>query len=312
MTTFIELAPHAFYLPGAVNVGVAATAAGDAVLIDSGGDKDYGRAIRKAVAAAGLTVRAIVNTHSHADHYGGNDYLVRNLGREPVSPLSRFSVPVWAPTFEEAILRYPFLEPMYLFGGAAPLKGLQNKWLMAKPSPVDHVYDADDGQLEIAGLRLTLHRTDGHAVRQVAIGHGPVCYAADAFFGPDVLAKYEIPFTHDVAGQIAALRALIDWPYDWFVPGHGDPVRRVDLPAAVERNLDAIHRAATLVRRAVGAAATTSEVVHAVTGALAAPPGTLSTYFLMHSCVLAYLAHLTDQGAIEPVVEGGALRWQAR
>lgn len=304
MTRLIELAPHAFYLPGAVNVGVAATAAHDAVLIDSGGDKDYGRAIRKAVEASGLTVRAIVNTHSHADHYGGNDYLVRNLGGAPV--------PVWAPTFEEAILRYPSLEPMYLFGGAAPLKGLQNKWLMAKPSPVDHVYDADDGLLEIAGLRLTLHRTDGHAVRQVAIGHGSVCYAADAFFGAEVLAKYEIPFVHDVAGQIATLKALLEWPYDWFVPGHGEPVRRADLPATVERNLEAIRRAAAIVRRAVGSFATTSEVVHAITGALATPPTTLATYFLMHSCVLAYLAHLTDQGEVEPVVEGGALRWQPR
>lgn len=304
MSQLIELAPGAFYLPGAVNVGVAASPSGEAVLIDSGGDKDYGRAIRKAVEAARLTVCAIVNTHSHADHYGGNEYLVRNLGKAPI--------PVWAPEFEEAVLRFPYLEPMYLFGGAAPLAGLQNKWLMAKPSPVDHVYTADAGSLEIAGLRLTLHRTDGHAVRQVAIGHGSVCYAADAFFGAEVLAKYEIPFVHDVAGQIATLRAMADWPYDWFVPGHGAPVARADIGAAVATNLEYIERAAKLVRLAVGSFATTSEVVHAVTAQLATPPATLSTYFLMHACVLAYLGYLTAGEVIEPVVEGGALRWQSK
>lgn len=304
MSQLIELAPRCFYLAGAVNVGVVASQAGDAILIDSGGDKDYGRTIRKAVTAAGLTVRAIVVTHSHADHFGGNEYLVRNLGSDPL--------PVWAPTLEEAILRYPYLEPMYLFGGAAPPKALQNKWLMAKPSPVDHVYDADDGELEIVGLRLTLHRTDGHAVRQVAIGVGPVCYAADAFFGAEVLSKYEIPFVHDVSGQIATLKALTDWPYDWFVPGHGEPVRREDLPETVERNLGAIEQATRMVRSAVNSAATTSDVVHAVTTALTNPPTTLSTYVLMQSCVLAYLAYLTAQGEIEPVVDGGILRWQAR
>ncbi|HYN90110.1 MAG TPA: MBL fold metallo-hydrolase, partial [Ardenticatenaceae bacterium] len=276
---------------------------GDALLIDSGGDKDYGRAIRKAVDGRDLTVVAIGNTHSHADHYGGNEYLARNLGPA--------SVPIWAPTFEEAILRYPYLEPMYLYGGAAPLKGLQNKWLMAKPSPVDHVYDADDMTLEIAGIRLALHRTDGHAVRQVALGFGPVCFAADAFFGSEVLAKYEVPFTHDVGGQIRTLQALESWPYDCFVPGHGEPVRREALGATVRQNLDAIKRAARLVRRAVGSFATTSEIVHTVTASLASPPANLSQYFLMQSCVLAYLSYLVERGEIEPVLEAGALRWQS-
>lgn len=302
MTTLSQLAPDAFYLPGSVNVGVAAGGDGGAVLIDSGGDKEAGRAIRRAVEGAGLTVHAIVNTHSHADHYGGNEYLVRNLGTAPV--------PVWAPEFEAAVLREPYLEPMYLFGGAAPLPDLRNKWLMAKPSPVDHLYSADDELLEIAGLRLALHRADGHAVRQVAIGHGPVCFAADAFFGAEVLAKYEIPFVHDVAGQLATLDALLAWPYDIFVPGHGEPVRRADLPATVASNRAAIERASEMVRRATDPFATTSEVVHAVTAQLRNPPANLSTYFLMHSCILAHLAYLVAQGRVATVVEGGALRWQ--
>ncbi len=160
----IALWKDAWYLPGAVNVGVVADGAGQALLVDSGGDKDYGRAIRKAVEGAGLRPVAILNTHSHADHYGGNDYLARNL-----------DLPVWAPAFEEAVLRYPYLEPMYLFGGAAPLAALHNKWLEAKPSPVDHVYEVEEGPLVVGPFEVMRHVTSGHAVRQVAIGVGPVC-----------------------------------------------------------------------------------------------------------------------------------------
>jgi glyoxylase-like metal-dependent hydrolase (beta-lactamase superfamily II) len=295
--SLVRLASDAYYLPGGVNVGVITNSAGEALLLDTGGDKDYGRTIRKAVEEAKLRPAAILNTHSHADHYGGNDYLARNL-----------NLPVWAPVFEEAILRYPYLEPMYLYGGAAPLAGLRNKWLEAKSSPVDHVYEVEDGPLSVGPFEMMRHVTSGHAVAQVAIGFGPVCYATDAFFGSEVLAKYEIPFVHDVAGQLATLDRLLSLPYDIFVPGHGEPTTNV--AEAVESNRAYIRRTIEWVHAAVGDGATTSEVVHGVTGRLEAPPSNLSTYFLMHSCVLAYLSYLTVQGQVAPIVEAGALRWE--
>lgn len=294
--SLIELAPHAYYLPGAVNVGVLGNAAGEALLIDSGGDKEAGRQLRKVLEAARLRPLALLNTHSHADHYGGNDYLARNL-----------SLPVWAPEIEEAVLRYPYLEPMYLFGGAAPLPELRNKWLEGKPSPVDHVYTVEEASLQVGPFTLMRHDASGHAVRQVAIGVGPVCYAADAFFGAEVLAKYEIPFTHDVAGQLATLARLPALPYEIFLPGHGEPTR--DIAGAVAANRAAIERTREWVRVAVGSGATTSEVIHAVTARLENPPSTLSTYFLMHACLHAYLAYLCNVGEITAEVERGVLRW---
>jgi glyoxylase-like metal-dependent hydrolase (beta-lactamase superfamily II) len=300
VSSIIELADGAGYLPGAVNVGVVATADGGAVLIDSGGDADYGRTIRKSLQDRGFALRAIVNTHSHADHYGGNDYLVRNLG-----------VPVWAPVLEEAILRYPYLEPVYLMGGAAPMPEMLNKWLMAKPSAVDHVYDTADGALDVAGVRLAVHRADGHAMRQAAIGYGSVCYAADAFFGPEVLDKYEIPFAHDVAGQLTTIERVPGWDYEWFVPGHGKPVPREEIEGVAARNLEAVRRASDIVRETVGDS-TASDIVHAVTSRLKTPPANLSTYMLMNATVLAHLVHLAREGGVEASVESGKLVWRKR
>lgn len=299
MAELVELADGAFYLPGRVNVGVVVGASG-AVVIDTGGDRDYGRAIRRALEGRGVRLAAILNTHSHADHYGGNDYLLRNVAR----------VPVWAPVVEEAILRYPYLEPTYLFGGAAPPEGLRGKWLSGPPSPVDHVYDTADGVLEVAGVQLRVHRADGHAIRMAAIGYGPVLYASDAFFGPQVLEKYEIPYSHDVAGQLATLARIPSWPYEWFVPGHGAPVPRAEIEAVVAHNERAIERASALVLDALAEGPrATDEVVRAVTSHLRTPPQDLATYFLMHATVLAHLSYLAERGAVQAVVEEGDLRW---
>ncbi len=300
MRELVPLGENCAYLPGGVNVGVVWAPDGRAVAVDTGGDRDAGRDLLRAVEGRSLRLVAVVNTHSHADHYGGNDYLLRQCPQ----------LEIWAPVLEEAVLRYPYLEPFSLYG-ARPPQALQNKWLMARPSSVHHTYDTLDGELEVAGLRLRVHRADGHAVRQAAVGWGSVCYAADAFFGPEVLAKYEVPFTHDVAGQLATLKRAESWPYEVFVPGHGPPVSREHLPAVLEANAQAVRRATERVRAAVGGGATSDEVVHRVARALRSPPATPSTYFLLRSTIMAHLAYLLDAGEVQCVVEAGVLRWFA-
>ncbi len=289
------------YLPGAVNVGVVWGPDGRAVAVDTGGDRDAGRHLLRAVQARSLRLVAVVNTHSHADHYGGNEYLLRQVP----------DLEVWAPVVEEAVLRYPYLEPFSLYG-ARPPEPLQNKWLMARASAVHHVYDTVDGELEVAGLVLRVHRADGHAVRQAAVGFGGVCYAADAFFGPEVLDKYEVPFTHDVAGQLSTLQRLRTWPYEVFVPGHGSPVPRDLLPRVVDANEQAVRRTTERVLEAVGPGATSDEVVHRVAAGLRNPPANPSTYFLLRSTVMGHLAYLLEAGRVDWTVERGVLRWTPR
>ncbi len=301
MPELVVLREGCGYLPGGVNAGVVWGTEGRAVAVDTGGDRDAGRNLLRALESRSLQLVGVVNTHSHADHYGGNEYLVRQ----------RPELEVWAPVLEEAVLRNPYLEPFSLYG-AQPPAALQNKWLMARPSPVHHVYDTADGELEVAGLRLRVHRADGHAVRQAAVGYGAVCYAADAFFGTEVLWKYEIPFTHNVAGQLDTLARAESWPYEVFVPGHGPPVSREQLFEVLEANVRAVRQATERVHSAVGSGATSDEVVHRVARTLRSPPANPSTYFLFRSTVMAHLAYLMETKEVEWTVEQGTLRWARR
>ena len=287
-----QLSDRVYRLPGAVNVALVAHR-GRAVIIDSGQDDSYGRRIRQALEALELTPAAIVNTHAHADHYGGNRYL-----------LKRFELPVYAPPFERALMANPRLEPIYLFHGASPIAELTGKWLLAPASRSDRLLEP--GPLEIAGIDLEVLDTSGHAHVHRSILVDDVLIAADALFGTAVLERYPLPFAQDVSGQIDSLLRLRGLAPALVLPGHGEPAS--DHEALVERNLDTIAGAADAVATACSGAGTEA-ILAATCRALGIDIGDLPRYYLNLCTVAAYLSHLRSQRRIDVRLVDGAPRW---
>lgn len=296
--SLIPIAGRAYYLPGANNLGVVANAAGEAVAIDTGLDKDSGRALRKALDGAGLRLRAIISTHHHADHVGGNDFLLRNLP----------GVEVWAPPLEAALIQYPELEPIYLYGGARPIAALLGKWLLSKGSPVHHLIQG--ATLSVAGITFDVLPTPGHSPGQVALAVDGVCFAADGVFGAAVLAKHSVPFAHDVAAQLASVERLGTTSYAYYLPSHGSLVGAADLDAQlIEPNRRAIAGARSAVLAALAEPADLATIVDRVCVQLSHTLAGLPQYFLFSSTVAAYLSWLEAEGVAAVVLEGGRPTW---
>ena len=289
---FAQLSEHVYYLPGAVNCAVVVNG-GEAVLIDTGGDKDYGRALRKVCDALNVSPVAVLNTHSHADHYGGNDYLLR-----------QFEMPVYAPEFEAGILQSPYLEPVYLFNGAKPLPELMSKWLLAKPSKVDVILEP--GTLELVGLPFEILDTSGHAHRHVSVKVGDVLIAADAIFGAAVLDKYPLPFGQDIGGQVKSAQ-LTEAGARVLLPGHGEPTEEIE--DLVARNLEAFERAADAVAAAC-LGVSTEEVLKEVCKTLDIEMLDLPRFYLNRCVVTAYLSYLRDEGRVEVALRENSLTWR--
>lgn len=172
-------------------------------LIDSGNDKDAGRRVRKLLDANGWTLAGILNTHSNADHIGGNRFLQ-----------DRYHCPVYSTPAENALIRAPRLEPSFLYGGY-PCKALCNKFLMAQesePSPIEGA-PLPEG-LEVFPL-------PGHFFGMVGFRTPDgVCFLADCLSGEAVLEKYHVGFIYDVRAYLETLDWVETLEAKLFVPAH--------------------------------------------------------------------------------------------
>lgn len=289
-----QLSEHIYYLASAVNCAIVKTSANNAVLIDTGQDKNYGRNIRKALDSLGLKAIAIINTHSHADHYGGNDYLLR-----------QYDAQSYAPEFESAIIQNPYLEPVYLFNGAKPLSELMSKWLMAKASPTEHILT--EGKLIIDDFEFEIIDTSGHSHKHFSVLTDGVLIAADAIFGKEVFKKYPMPFGQDIGKQIESCQKLLDYECKIILPGHGSPTSKIkDL---VETNLEVFNKVASTVIDSSNAG-DTGAVLEQTCNKLNIQLADIPRYYLNLCTIQAYLSYLRETGKIELSLINNRLSWQ--
>lgn len=284
------------YFAGSVNIGYVETEQG-AVLIDSGLDAQTAKKIRKGLAERGQSLTAIVQTHAHADHFGGNAYLLEAFPEAVVL----------APPVEEAVLRYPQLEPLYLNMGALPPDELNNKFLRAAASRVDQVLP-DEGAFVVAGVTFTILPLPGHSWRQIGLVVDDICFAADSYFGCEILNKHKLPFLVDAQAAMESLERLLQTQFAGYLPGHGP--FEANAEQTLRYNLNYHLRMCERLEALLADGATTEELLERLCGQLGIEIASLTSYVLYRTALLGYLAGLLRQERVSYQVTANRLLWR--
>ena len=286
-----QVGERSYYINCPAKIGVYKLNDTEVYLIDSGNDKDAGRKVRKILSENGWNLKGIINTHSNADHIGGNKYLQQQTGCK-----------IFADGIEAAFTKYPLLEPSFLYGGY-PCKDLRHKFLLASESDVNEITDSDfPKELEV----IPLH---GHFFDMIGIRTPDnVVFLADCISSESTLDKYQITFIYDVAEYLNTLNKVESMKAAMFVPAHLDITS--DITGIVQLNRQKVFDISNNIQSILKTPMCFEELLKQLFDEYGLLMN-FEQYVLVGSTVRSYLSWLKDNKKIKAVFTDNSLLWSS-
>ena len=291
MYELIQATDKTYYIQSPAKIGLVKLNEEEVCLIDSGNDKDAGRKVRQLLDKNGWKLKAIYNTHSNADHIGGNKYLQVQTGCK-----------VYAPGIECAFTKYPILEPAFLYGGY-PCRDLRHKFLLAQESDAEPL-TADKLSEGFELIELPGHFFDMAGFRTP----DDVVFLADCLSSMETLDKYQIGFIYDVAAYLETLEKVKKLKARIFIPAHAEATE--DISGLAQYNIDKVHEIAERITEICHDPICFEDILQKLfTGYGLAM--NFEQYVLVGSTVRSYLSWLRDSGRMDVEFADNRLLWKA-
>ena len=290
MFELIQISEQCYYIQSPAKIGLVKLNDNDVCLIDSGNDKDAGRKVRRILDEHKWKLTTIYNTHSNADHIGGNKYLQSQTGCK-----------VYAPGIEHAFTNHPILEPSFLYGGYL-CKDLRHKFLLAQESTAELLTpDVLPNGFEMINL-------PGHFFDMVGFRTpDDIVFLADCLFSKETLDKYQINFIYDVGAYLKTLETVKNMQTKLFVPSHAELTENISDLA--KYNIDKVNEVADRI-----VAICTEPICFEMILKQLFTDYNLSInfeqYVLVGSTVRSYLSWLKDNGRVKAEFENNMLLWK--
>ena len=289
MYELIQVGRRTYYINCPSKIGVYLATDSGAYIIDSGNDKDAGKKIKKILDTNSWELKGIINTHSHADHIGGNRYLQQQTGCR-----------IFAKGIEGSFTKATLLEPALLYGGYPP-KDLRHKFLMAEESRCEDINSGDfPKELEVVDL-------PGHYFEMIGIKTpDSVFFLADSVSSGETLQKYGIPFIYDIGGYLETLDKIEKIPAQLYVPSHAGAVS--DISGLAEINRRSVLDTADKIKEIISAPLNFEEILKRLFDFYGLKMSFMQ-YALVGSTVKSYLAWLKDNNQADVEIRDNLLLW---
>jgi glyoxylase-like metal-dependent hydrolase (beta-lactamase superfamily II) len=287
-----QVTKNTYYIPGQTNLGLFVED-NQAILIDSGNDESAGRKIYRLLEKEKWVLTKIINTHSNADHIGGNAYLQKKTGCDILST-----------AIESVWINEPYLESLLLWG-AFPFKSLRNKFLQAQPSMVTHIINAEG---IIDNTLLQAFPLEGHFLQMIGVKTPDnVFFIADSLFSPDIITKYGLTVKTDIEKTFETYSFLAESSARFYVPSHAQPTENLNQLIRVNRDQTNL-----INEKIVGYCHKPLSREEIIARLVRDYQITLSSvqYVLLHITVSAHLSYLFDQQIVKPVFGKGRMLWE--
>ncbi len=285
----IKLGEKTYYIKNPTNIGVYKIDNENVFIIDSGNDKDAGKKILKIIEQQGWKVKGIINTHSNADHIGGNKVIQDRTGCK-----------IFNYGIEKCFTENPMLEGAFLYGGY-PFKDIKNKFLCAKESKAENIDNNLPQGLEYISLK-------GHFFDMIGIKTSDnIYFLADSLFSRETIEKYHLFFIYDIKEYLNTLNVLKDLQGNMYIPSHVEASNNIqDL---INLNENKIEEIIGKILQICEIEKTFEEILKEIFDSynLIMNP---NQYVLIGSTIKSYLSYLYDEGKISYEFKENKMFWK--
>ena len=303
----INISDCIYYISGPTNIGIIEERLSDTqsnlYMIDSGCNTEDGKRIFNEITEyfsnKTITIKAIINTHSHADHCGANKYIQQKTNCE-----------IWITENEQGSLINPFLQPIISWGGN-PLPEINSSYYFAEKTIPNKIINTNENFILSNGIKLSFINLPGHYFEMIGIlcenNNKKILFASDGIFGRKNIGKYWIPFLYNVKDFKNSLDTISSLNADFCIPGHGEPTAQIE--ETVELNKIAIISNEQCILEALKHKDLTQEDILKYIADKNEINLHIAQYMLIGCTVKAYLSFLYNEGKISYHIKENKMYW---
>lgn len=303
----INISDCIYYISGPTNIGIIEEQLSDTksnlYMIDSGCNTEDGKRIFTEIteyfSQKDITIKAIINTHSHADHCGANNYIQQKTNCE-----------IWITENEQGSLINPFLQPIISWGGN-PLPEINSSYYVAEKTVPNKIINTNEKFTLNNGIKISFINLPGHYFEMIGIlcenDNKKILFASDGIFGRKNIGKYWIPFLYDVKEFKNSLDTISSLNADFCIPGHGEPTSQIE--ETVELNKIAIISNEQCILEALKYKEQTQEDILKYVADKNEINLHIAQYMLIGCTIKAYLTFLYNEGKISYHIKENKMYW---
>ena len=285
-----QIGPKTFCIEHDTNIGIHFTDDGRMYLIDTGSKGD-GEKIDEILSREGWVPSCIINTHTHIDHIGGNEFLMRKYG-----------IPAYCTDYDMAFAHYSELAAAYMNGGY-PAEKLRT--IFAHPGMIGFrsiEKETPDG--------IDWTYLPGHSFGMIGIRTSDdIWFLGDSYLSRSFLKQYTFGFIYNVEAYIDTLKKLKEFKGALFVPSHG--ILETDIVPSLEQNLRSVAEMCSMICETCREYRGQDEILQQMYERLRmhARP---AQHALLSSTVKSYLTYLQDRNKLECRFVDNIMKWRTQ
>lgn len=285
-----QIGPKTFCIEHDTNIGIHFTDDGRMYLIDTGSKGD-GEKIDEILSREGWVPSCIINTHTHIDHIGGNEFLMRKYG-----------ILAYCTDYDMTFAHYSELEAAYMNGGY-PAEKLRT--IFAHPGMIGFRSIEKETPDGIDWIYLP-----GHSFGMIGIRTSDdIWFLGDSYLSRSFLKQYTFGFIYNVEAYIDTLKKLKEFKGALFVPSHG--IIETDIVPTLEQNLRSVTEMCGMICETCREYRGQDEILQQMYERLRmhARP---AQHALLSSTVKSYLTYLQDRNKLECRFVDNIMKWRTQ